>query len=161
LSSSEVNSILSERLKRFNDAYKLLFVVIAILLTVNITLFDSADFALTILFSGGSLAAWIFGHLLGAQATLRHVEIQFKLIAWLYASVVASDVILKYALSLPDLAGWWSTVCIFASVSSGLALLYYLRAGVRRRDKDEFAVLVIVLAAALVLYAIYARIVVF
>lgn len=58
MSSSEESSVASERLKRFNDAYSLLFVVITILLTVNITLFDSADFGLTILFIVGSLAAW-------------------------------------------------------------------------------------------------------
>jgi hypothetical protein len=103
----------------------------------------------------------IFGHLIGAQGMLRHIEIQFKLIAWLYASLVASDVIVKYTLGLPNLTGWWSTLRIFASISSGLALLYYLRGGIRRRDKNEFAVLVAALLAAVVLYAIYPRTVVF
>jgi hypothetical protein len=84
-----------------------------------------------------------------------------KLIAWLYASLVASDVIVKYALRLSALTGWWSSFCIAVSVSSGLALFFYLRRGIRRRDKDELAVLVLVLVAALVLYAVYAQIVVF
>jgi hypothetical protein len=150
-----------ERLKRFNDAYTILFVVITILLTVNITLFESADFGLTILFILASLAAWIFGHLIGASVELRHVEIQFKLTAWLYASLVAGDVVLKYALGLANLTGWWSTLCIFTSATSGFALFYYLRMGIRRRDKDEAAVLVAVFMAALVLYAFYAGVVVF
>jgi hypothetical protein len=134
-----------------------LFVVITILLTVDITLFDVADFGFTVLFVVGSLGVWVIGHLLGANAAFRHVEIQLKLIAWLYASLVASDVIVKYALRLSALTGWWASLCIIVSVSSGLAIFYYLRRGIRRRDKNELAVLV----AALVLYAVYAQIVVF
>ncbi len=144
-----------------NSSSALLFVVITILLTVDITLFDTADFGLTILFVVGSLVVWAFGHLLVAKTSLRHVVIQFKLISWLYASLVASDVIVKYALRLSALTGWWPFVCIFVSVSSGLALFFYLRRGIRRRDKDELAVLLAVLEAALVLYAVYAQVVVF
>ncbi len=151
----------SERLKRFNDVYTILFVVITILLTVNITIFERTDLGATILFIVGSFVAWIFGHLIGAKPLLRHVEIQFKLIAWLYASLVASDVILKYALGLPDLTGWWSAFCIFTSVTSGAVLFYFLREGVRRRDRGEATLLTAVLITALILYAIYARVVVF
>jgi hypothetical protein len=161
LNSSKGNGNVSEQLKRFNDIYTLLFVVITILLTVDITLFDTIDFGLTILFTVGSLAVWGFGHLLGAQIDLRHIEIQFKLIAWLYASLVASDVIVKYALRASALTGWWSSLCIFVSIFSGLALFVYLRSGIRRRDKDELAVLLAVLVAALILYVVYAQIVVY
>jgi hypothetical protein len=161
LNSSKGNGDIFEQLKRFNDVYTLLFVVITILLTVDITLFDSADFGLTVLFIVGSLGVWAFGHLLGAKTDLRHVEIQFKLIAWLYASLVASDVIVKFALRLSVLSGWWASLCIVVSVLSGLALFAYLRRGIKRRDRDELAVLVLVLLAALVLYVLYAQIVVF
>ena len=159
--TSDSSGIVYEQLKRFNDIYTLLFIVITILLTIDITLFDFSDFGLTILFTVGSLAVWAFGHLLGAKAGLRHIEIQLKLIAWLYASLVASDVIVKYALRASVLSGWWSSVCIIVSVASGLALFVYLRKGIRRWDKDEFAVLLAVLVASLILYVIYARIVIF
>ena len=150
-----------ERLKRFNDVYTLLFVVITILLTVGANTFERVNLGATITFILGSLAAWTFAHLIGAKPYLRHVEIQFKLIAWLYASLVASDVILKYAFEIPNLTGRWSAFCIFASVSSGLALFYYLREGIHRRDRNEFSILVAVLVAALILYVIYAQVVVF
>lgn len=159
--SSDGSSIVSEQLKRFNDVYTLLFIVITILLTVDITLFDISDLGLTILFIVGSLVVWALGHLLGAKAGLRHIEIQLKLIAWLYASLVAGDVILKYALRVSVLSGWWSSACIIVSVASGLALFVYLRKGIRRGDKGEFAVLSAVLVAALILYIIYAQVVVF
>lgn len=155
------SSVISEHLKRFNDIYTLLFVVITILLTVDISFFDLADFGLTVLFTVGSLLFWAFGHLLGAKSILRHVEIQLKLIGWLYASLVACDVVVKFALRLSVLSGWWASLCIVVSVSSGLALFAYLRHGIKRRDRGELAVLVLVLAAALALYAVYAQIVVF
>jgi hypothetical protein len=69
LNSFKNSGDVSEHLKRFNDIYTLLFVVITILLTVDITLFDLADFGLTILFTVGSLAVWTFGHLLGAKTS--------------------------------------------------------------------------------------------
>lgn len=76
----------------------MLFVVITILLTVGASSFKKTDLGPTVSFILESLAAWLFGHLIGANQVLRHIEIQFKLIAWLYASLVASDVILTYAL---------------------------------------------------------------
>jgi hypothetical protein len=161
LDSTKSSGDVSEQLKRFNDIYTLLFVVITILLTVDITLFDTADFGLTVLFTVGSLLVWVFGHLLGANAALRHVEIQLKLIGWLYASLVAGDVVVKFGLRLSVLSGLWAWVCIVVSVLSGLALFAYLRRGIRRRDKHEAVVLVLVFAAALVLYAVYAQIVIF
>lgn len=151
----------NERLKRFNDAYTLLFVVITVLLTVGANTFERQNLGATIAFILGSLVAWVFGHLIGANSSLRHIEIQFKLMAWLYASLVAADVVLKYAFEVPNLTDLWSVLCIVASVCSGFALFYFLRAGIHRRDKDEFSILIAVLAAALVLYVIYARIVVF
>lgn len=159
--SSNGSGAVSDKLKRFNDIYTLLFVVITILLTVDITLFDTTDFGLTVLFVVGSLVVWALGHLLGANSGLRHVEVQLKLIGWLYASLVACDVVVKFALRLSVLSGWWASLCIVVSVLSGLAFFAYLRQGIRRRDKDEAAVLVLVLVAALVLYAVYAQIVVF
>jgi hypothetical protein len=158
---TQTSTAITERLKRFNDVYTLMFVVITILLTVGASTFEKSDLGPTITFILSSLAAWIFGHIVGANQPLRHVEIQFKLIAWLYASLVAGDVILKYALDAANLAGLWSALCIFASVASGFALFYYLRGGIRRRDKDEFAVLLAVAVAALVLYVFYAQTVVF
>jgi hypothetical protein len=71
-------SVISDRLKRFNDIYTLLFVVITSLLTFNIALFDTGDFAFTILFILGSLSAWTVGHLIGANAQLRYVQVQLK-----------------------------------------------------------------------------------
>jgi hypothetical protein len=121
---------IAEKLRRFNDVYSLLFVVITILLTVGASSFEKTDLGPTVSFILGSLAAWIFGHLIGANQVLRHIEIQFKLIAWLYASLVAGDVILKYALDIPNLTGSWSALCIFFSVGSGLGLFYFLRAGI-------------------------------
>ena len=152
---------IAERLKRFNDVYTLLFVVITILLTVGASTVQIENLAATITFSLGSLAAWVFGHLAGAKSSLRHVEIQLKMIAWLYASLVASDVILKFALHTTNLSDFWSAVCIFASVSSGLGLFFFLRKGVHRRDERQFALMVALLAVALILYVIYARSVVF
>jgi hypothetical protein len=137
------------------------FIVIAIFLTVGASTFEKVNLGATIAFILGSLSAWIFSHLIGAKPSLRHIEIQIKLIAWLYASLVAGDVVLKYALEVTDLTSLWSAFCIFASVSSGLALFYYLRKGIHRRDRDEFFVLTVLLITALVLYVIYARIVVF
>ncbi len=99
--------------------------------------------------------------MVGANLVFRHVETQFKLISWLYASLVAGDVILKYALGVPNLTGWWSIFCIIASVTSGLALFFYLRAGIRRRDPNETALLTVVLVASLILDLVYAGIVVF
>jgi hypothetical protein len=161
LPDSFAKSEVDERLKRFNDVYSLLFVVITILLTVGATTFEKANLGATITFILGSLAFWVLGHLIGAKPSLRHIEIQLKLIAWLYASLVASDVILKYALGVTDLTDVWSAFCIVASVGSGAVLFYYLREGIHRRDKAEFSVILALLAAALVLYAVYARIVVF
>jgi hypothetical protein len=161
LPESSVESGVSERLKRFNDVYSLLFVVITILLTVGISTFEKTDLGATITFILGSLAFWVLGHLIGAKPSVRHIEVQLKLIAWLYASLVASDVILKYALGVTDLTDLWSAFCIVASVGSGAALFYYLREGIHRRDRAEFSVILAVLVAALVLYVVYARIVVF
>lgn len=64
------------------------------LITLNIAIFGSGDFGLTVLFVLGSVDAWIFGHLIGAATRLRHVEKQFKLISWFYASQGAGDLVL-------------------------------------------------------------------
>jgi hypothetical protein len=81
-------STVTEKLKRFNEAYSLLFVVVTILLTVGATSFEKIDLSATVSFILVSLVAWIFGHLLGANQSFRHVEIQFKLTARLYASLL-------------------------------------------------------------------------
>lgn len=157
----EKGGLVIERLRRFNDVYSLLFVVITILLTVGADTFEKVNLGSTVAFILGSLIAWIVGHLIGAQTSLRHIEIQFKLIAWLYASLVAGDVVLKYALEIPNLTGLVSSYCIAASVGSGLAMFFYLQSGIHLRDKDESIMLFVLLAVALVLYATYAGIVVF
>jgi hypothetical protein len=119
----------SKRIKRFDDIFKILFLVITIMISFGSQ--DSIDLNLwnNLYFIVVPLVFWIFGHAVGAYVTLKETEAGLKLGAWAFASVAVSIVFLKFALRSPVLSYEWFFVGVIFSIAiTWLAFLYLKKA---------------------------------
>jgi cation transport ATPase len=128
-----------EKIKRFNDIYSIVFIVITILLSVGANTFAKENLAGTLIFTFGSLVIWALGHSIGAKASLQEKEIQIKIIAWFCASLVACAVILKYILGTTKLNPVISLWLMLASFLLTTAFFVYLRNGLSERAQGGLA----------------------
>jgi hypothetical protein len=109
------------------------------MLSVGANTFAKDNLAGTVLFSLGSLAAWTFGHLIGAKQRLRDVEIMFKTLAWLYASLVVSVFILRSTLDITSLGILWSSICVILSLVLTFGVYRYLKDGLPKKGQNNFS----------------------
>jgi hypothetical protein len=141
------------RIKRFDDIFKMLFLVITIMISfgsqspINLNLWNNLYFIVV------PLTFWILGHAIGTYSTVIDTEAGFKLGAWAFASVAVSIVFLKFALRSPTLSYEWFFACvIFSIVITWLAFLY-LKKVLSPYLKRNFMI-VIVLEFFSLLYAV-------
>lgn len=149
---------LQEKIKRFNYVYFIVF-IITIMLAIGANTFAKDNLAGAILFSFGSLAIWVYGHLIGAKPSQQENEIKVKLIAWLFVSLVACTVILKYILNTTSLDSTLSIISFGISYFSMFGIFRLLIQGFSDRGKVGFVLLILPISALLLL--VYPQIAIF
>lgn len=93
-----------EKIKRFDDIFKVLFLVITIMIafgsqeSINLNLWNNLHFIIV------PLVLWIIGHAVGTYVSLKGTESCLKIGAWAFASVAVSIVFLKFALRSSELS---------------------------------------------------------
>ena len=116
-----------ERIKRFDDIFRVLFLVITIMISfgsqgsINLNLWKNLYFIIV------PLALWIVGHAVGTHPLLEGTEASLKLYAWAFASVAVSIVFLKFALNSPTLSYEWFFVGVIFSIMITVLAFLYLR----------------------------------
>jgi hypothetical protein len=129
------------------------------MLSIGAYTFAKVNLAVTILFSFVSLAIWVCGHLIGAKPAQRENEIKVKLIAWLFVSLVACTVILKYVLNTASLDSTLSIISFGISYFSMFGFFRFLIQGFSDRGKVGFVLLILPISALLLL--VYPQIAIF
>ena len=112
-----------KKIKRFDDIYRMLFLVITIMVSFGSNTFEQVNLWTTIGFILISLAIWMIGHAIGAHSLGQETEVASKLLAWSLATLVAPIVFLKFAFKIPTLS--YELVAISVLLSIGFTVLPY------------------------------------
>jgi len=107
---SKTDGLESEKLKRFDDIFRMLVIVMTIttsigLSTYKIGLLSSLPYFVM------ALAFWMLGHLAGSSKLFRNIEAQAKVIGWFLALLVTASTLSKFILNEPSL-GYYEKVGI-------------------------------------------------
>ena len=112
------------RLKRFDDVFKMLLVIISITVSVGYNNFSGIKLWNTFFFLFFALAFWIFGHVVGDFNSYPEGEPFIKLMAWSTAMLTATIVFYKFSfqVSILDFSG----MAICGVIAFVLTLLAYI-----------------------------------
>jgi hypothetical protein len=128
---------LGEKIKRFNDIYLMLFLVVTIVIGFGSTSFAKEGLSYTIMFTLLSIGLWMFGHAYGFKSFNQDLEVQAKILAWFFASLVSSTVLLKFVVGVPTLNLDYSVVSIIVSVVLTSLSYRYLREAIPKIEKFQ------------------------
>jgi hypothetical protein len=126
-----------KKIKRFDDIFRMLFLVITIMISVGSNTFGNVNLWTTIGFIAFSLIFWMLGHAMGAYKFL-DTEVSLKLYAWAFASFVAPIIFIKFALGLSTLGFGWVVVSFFSSLVLTVSPYYYLRSALDSRQRSKW-----------------------
>jgi hypothetical protein len=159
-SQKEKERELREKIKRFNDIFSMLFLVITIVISVGANSFAKENLSYTIMFTLLSLGLWMFGHAIGSKPINLDLEVQAKIFAWAYASLVAGTVLLKFATGVSTLDFNYSWLCILASVFLTFLSYLYLKEAMSERQQTVFLRNLFFIVFFSLMYAVYVGVVV-
>lgn len=142
---------LHEKIKRFNDIFSMLFLVITIVISVGAIRFPNENLSFTIIFTMLSLGFWMFGHAIGYK--YQDLEVQVKISAWVFASLVASTVLLKFAIGVSALSLEWSSFCIFVSIVLTILSSLYFKEVIFESKQPRLTMIVLLFFG--IIYAVY------
>lgn len=97
--SSEEETRISHRLKRFDDVFKMLLLVMTITTSIGFTTYSGITLWGTLIFLVMALGLWSLGHL----TSIQHLEIVVKLFAWSATLLVTTSTFAKFALKVSTL----------------------------------------------------------
>jgi len=91
---------LYEKLKRFDDVFRMLLVVMTISMSIGLSTYSGFNLWLTLLYFVLSITFWTFAHLLGSNPLHTDLEICVKIYAWTLALLVTMSALAKSALKV-------------------------------------------------------------
>jgi hypothetical protein len=115
---------MSEKIKRFDDIFKMLLLILTITISVGSTAFENINLLSVLGFIVAPLVLWIIGHAFGSNPEYIDSETQFKLLAWGFESLAIPIVAFKFILGGLTLS--YELVALCSLISFGLTVLPYV-----------------------------------
>jgi hypothetical protein len=85
-----------EKVRRFDDVFRMLIVVMSITTSVGLSLYK-IDLFPALAYFLLSLGFWMFAHLSGSNELLKKSEIELKITSWFFALLVTGSTLAKFA----------------------------------------------------------------
>lgn len=92
------NEELVEKLKRFDDVFSMLLLVMTVTTSIGLNTYSGLDLWLTLGYLVVSLGLWALGHSVGFNSLFRSLEASIKQTAWVLALLVTGSTFAKFAL---------------------------------------------------------------
>jgi len=94
----ELNKEKAEKVKRFDDAFRMLLMVMTITTSIGLSTYTGLNLWVTLLYFVMPLVFWVLGHLVGSNPLFDDLEIVMKITAWVLALLMTTSTFAKFAL---------------------------------------------------------------
>lgn len=113
----------ADRLKRFDDVFKMLLVVMTITTSIGLSTYSGVNLWSTLAYFIMSLAFWMVGHMIRSNSLFVYHEIMMKLYAWSIGLLVTASTYAKFALKVSTL-DWVAKIPVF-TITLALSLVTF------------------------------------
>jgi len=139
--SSEEETRISHRLKRFDDVFRMLLLVMTITTSIGFTTYSGITLWGTLTFLVMALALWSLGHL----TPTRHLEIVVKLFAWSATLLVTTSTFAKFALKVSTLDDMTKISVAVLSFILTVAAYLWFRSSIPSYTRRRYGPLILLL----------------
>jgi hypothetical protein len=139
----------SEKLKRFDDIFRMLVVVMTVTTSIGLTTYK-IELLSSLPYFVMALAFWMLGHLAGSDERFREIEAQAKVIGWFLALLVTASTLGKFILKEPSLGSYEKLgIGLFAYLLTA-PLCYWFSESISPKRRRNYLLLLTVILWAFV-----------
>ena len=144
----------AEKLKRFDDAFGMLLIVMSITTSIGLSIYSVLDLRVALGYFVASLGFWMTAHLAGSNPLFDDLEIVMKLTAWVLALLVTGSTFAKFALKVSILDFGAKVLVSTVTLTLSFAIYWWfgelISSGMRRKYRRlNFVLLILFLGGYL------------